>query len=62
VPVIEMEIDEKGEIIADFKGFQGMTCKVEEKKLLRLLEKMNIKKRGEELKKEEEHEEEKRTR
>jgi hypothetical protein len=39
-----------------------MTCKVEEKKLLRLLEKMNIKKRGEELKKEEEHEEEKRTR
>lgn len=62
MPVIDIEIDEKGNITADYIGFAGLDCKRAEQDLLKKLDEMKLKKTGEKLKPEAVHEKEKRTR
>jgi len=62
MPVIDIEIDEEGNITADYIGFNGLDCKRAEQELLNKLEEMKLKKTGEQLKPEAVHEKEKRMR
>lgn len=60
MPVIDVEIDEEGNIEADYKGFRGLECKRAEKDLLKKIDELKIKKTGERLKPEAQHDKRKR--
>lgn len=50
MPYIEIEIDEEGEVLADFLGFEGTQCKIAEDELIKKLKDLSIAKTGEQLK------------
>jgi len=62
MPYIDIEIDEDGNVEADYIGFKGKDCIKAEKELLKKLEELDIKKKATRMKPEALHEKEKRTR